>query len=401
MFNEVEKKIYDKQINLILNREEDGLLSPWQISDLFSKLSSTYYKTELLNTISIAINEGIKPENIFIMDDSFQINNNYYYVGLLNLNKIKDARDFYHLGIPTPMFPNYFIFKLSIVFEYYSETFTYLNSKDLDVLDKGKIKDIVEKTYNNEGIKPAMLQVLNMAKDIIKTRTTVLENEAEIISDVSEIYEKYKTKFERIEKDTLQIRELDTMIKSNTYLNTLKTGNNNKFDLIEKRYFKNFFERFRDLKRPIVGIYDFESNNVQILCSNFINKGKADSKVFDIKQFSHNSPYFLSVILGLGIGAPILKFYSLLRDERTIEKESAAIEKEEEISKTNLESALSLIADINSSPENMAKFQIENDYLKNKVLELQEHNDIKFNEPIVQYGFNTPKTKLEMLNAHE
>lgn len=42
------------------------VLSSWEVSYFINQLGSQYYKLELLNSISLAINQGLVPQNIFV-----------------------------------------------------------------------------------------------------------------------------------------------------------------------------------------------------------------------------------------------------------------------------------------------------------------------------------------------
>ncbi|MGL5614438.1 hypothetical protein [Cetobacterium sp.] len=45
-----------KQIELELRKEDDGILTPWEIQDFIGTLASNYYKLDLINEISKKIN---------------------------------------------------------------------------------------------------------------------------------------------------------------------------------------------------------------------------------------------------------------------------------------------------------------------------------------------------------
>ena len=69
-----------KRLEIELKRDKDKIFTPWQIQDFIGKLASTYYKLDLINSISNKINLGVKKENIFIIDESFKYQNSYDFL---------------------------------------------------------------------------------------------------------------------------------------------------------------------------------------------------------------------------------------------------------------------------------------------------------------------------------
>ncbi|MFP3920026.1 hypothetical protein U5N28_19675, partial [Lysinibacillus telephonicus] len=51
--------------------------------------------------------------------------------------------------------------------------------------------------------------------------------------------------------------------------------------------------------RPIVGVYNPEKNQIEILASNFIKKDGFDERQIDLKNVSHNSPFSVTIIAGI------------------------------------------------------------------------------------------------------
>ena len=99
-----------KRIALNLKSEDSKPLSGWQLQEFINNFSKGYTKLDLINEISRLINSGEKPENIIILNKSYNINNNSYtYLQKLNeidLNKASMVENFYHLGMPTSIYPN-------------------------------------------------------------------------------------------------------------------------------------------------------------------------------------------------------------------------------------------------------------------------------------------------------
>lgn len=396
MFNEKEFKDYSKRIQLTLKRNQEGILSPWQISNLIVKLSSQYYKNELLNTIALAINNGINPKNIFIMDDSFNVNNSYTYVDTFDLEKYEDVKNLYHLGFPTSLFPNEAILKIKLCFKLFRDYYTLLNSKGLERPDKNKLLAIIKEALD-VNIESALASIREIALNILRMPRYEQINEKEILKAIDDLYNKKLKSYKQFKKDEKTINFLNDELK-NGIIDVKKAKDTNKEIIsVEREYFKKFLNILSDLKRPIVGIFDPDSKNIQIICNNFINKNARDSKFIDLKEVRHNSPYLLMMLIGIGIGAPLLKAYKSIRDERTLETIEEELIEEDEKSREELEEMYSLLEKINHLPENQAINKMENEYLREKLLEIQRVNNIKFNEPIAMYGFSNTKIEISVI----
>ena len=395
MFSEKEHKDYRRQILMKLERKKDGLLSPWQISNLISKISSYYYKSELINTISLAIINGISPKNIFIMNDSFNINNSYCYVGTFNLKETDDVKNLYHLGFPVTIFPEKSIMNLKLCFELFSKYFTYLNSHNLGKLDKNSLLNIVTDVLTTSDvtiefalIKKLAIAKLNSANDHGIDKKTLLLGIEKLHNTYTKLHQKYLD-------DEYYIDKFINSYNNNTINIDLK--NDSKLQHVEKSYFGNFFEIFSELKRPIVGIYYPETKQIQILCHNFINKNARDSKFIDLKEVKHNSPYIIEILIGIGICAPLIKAAQSMMDSNNLQKQETQIEMDEKESEKELQSALALLEEIEEAPEIKAITNVVNDYLKHKMLDTQKTNNEKFKEPINQYGFNNLRLEVKFI----
>lgn len=105
-----------------------------------------------------------------------------------------------------------------------------------------------------------------------------------VFKELKKLQVEYKNRYE-IQKKLIEVEE---EIKSN------------KTDLLSKRYDELvskvpglFGRSFMSNKRPIVGVYNSESNSVEILCKNFIKQNVKEDRQFDLKSISHNSPYVI------------------------------------------------------------------------------------------------------------
>ena len=73
MFDDYAFKKVNTRISIEFEQERDEPIYPWEIAGFLGKINTIYYKFELLNSICSAINNGISPENIFILDYSLPL----------------------------------------------------------------------------------------------------------------------------------------------------------------------------------------------------------------------------------------------------------------------------------------------------------------------------------------
>ena len=113
-FNDYEYKDTKIRIKLKLKQIKEKKLNPWEISSFLNKFNTYYYKAELLNTIAIALNQGIKPENIIILNQSFKLNQQYTKLDFISTTD-GDLAYLYYIGLPVSLFPDKNIHTLNIL----------------------------------------------------------------------------------------------------------------------------------------------------------------------------------------------------------------------------------------------------------------------------------------------
>lgn len=113
----------DNKINIKLKRNRDDMNS-WEVNDFLNRLSNSSYKYEILNEIGMRINDGLKPENIVIISNSFDFTLKYRSLKnrrKINLLKESDVITLYHLGRPISFFPNNYIYRFNFIFQVFRE----------------------------------------------------------------------------------------------------------------------------------------------------------------------------------------------------------------------------------------------------------------------------------------
>lgn len=328
MFVEEKYKDTSKKLEVKLVRNDATLLTSWQISDFISQLTKHYYKNEIINTISLALKHGISPKNIIIFEESFEINNSYSNInGLLDFNNIPDVRTFYHLGEPISMFPNQEIIAINSAFSYFRKINEILGKYKFTRLDKNKLQYYYSMIKDKLPHENVIAEMENLAKEIVKESANKNADRDQFHSKVQKLTKDTLEKYSNYEKDLESLEILTSSLEDNEF----DIFNDTKYKQLEKDYFNDFFTKFENLKRPIVGVFNSDTQKVQIFCQGFMNRAKHDpSRFLDLKSISHNSPYEAIFTIGIPIVVSLISVLNVALIKRSIERESSETERERE-----------------------------------------------------------------------
>ncbi|WP_135557380.1 hypothetical protein [Paenibacillus cymbidii] len=205
----------------------------------------------------------------------------------------------------------------------------------------------------------------------------------ETIEEIENTYNSVLNRITTFEKEQVEVDILsDSFFESNFSL--LKQD---KYKKLESKYFTAFFREFNSNSRPVVGIYHPDTNQMQILCVNHINKTKRDSRFLDLKQFSHNSPYIVEILVGISIALPLMKEIKFHLDEYKLKKLSTRIDEETATLNQRLEEIYKKLETISTDKGLTSIENVKDEYLKSHIEETKNNNDKKINEPIIKYDF--------------
>jgi hypothetical protein len=387
-----------KKLEIELRRDNDKVFTPWQIQDFISKLASNYYKLDLLNCLAEKIKEGIKQENIFIIDESFNYNNNYFFLektNKLNLKNEIDFKHFYYFGNPVSMFPSDELLEFNIKFKLFKDLNTYLGSKKLDKISKNFI-------FNNffNNIKIYGDEICELA---IRQISSIDKNKKERFKlDIHDIKKKYYDKIDSYKMDILEIEVFKALIFNNEVKN--EDDKSEKRVQIENKYFNRFNNLFKRLERPIVGIFDPDTKTVELLGVSFICKRSRDERFLDIKEISHNSPPYCHLFAGIAFAVPsivILKNIVDSNNKKIIKSNNAdkivELEEKNRIFNDSIEELKTLIdeADIKVHKK------IENEYTCKNIQEIYDDVLTKSTDNIKKYGFENSNIKSKVIEFDE
>jgi hypothetical protein len=317
MINEYKNRPLNKRFQLKLVRTNETPLNSWEISNTLNLLASYYYKSELINSISLALNEGITPDSIFILTESFSLNRSYEKIDILKFPE--DIRVLCNIGDPISLIPSKRILFMNIVFKTYKEIneVLYTSKPRLRLPD-----DVLVESFGfiDDGYGAVNKYFINLLKEMIRDAKSndqkrQTENLDSVFDKCTKILQKHLSRYATYEKNEVQIDLLkDYLLGLSVDEKELKNIKN--LDTMKQRYFDKFYYYLSRVSRPVIGIYYHEERKIQIIGKSQINKKKRDALFFDTKQISHNSPLQYLIEAGMGLG------------QLSIEKERLKLEQE-------------------------------------------------------------------------
>ena len=114
LFDDAQLKDIKTTVFLGLKSSKNQELSTWEISRYIFDLNTYYYKYEVVNSIALALSNGVKPEDIIVINESFMLNHQYAKLDVIDLAR-PELNLLYFLGLPYSMFPS-----LYLIWELYS-----------------------------------------------------------------------------------------------------------------------------------------------------------------------------------------------------------------------------------------------------------------------------------------
>jgi hypothetical protein len=403
MYNENDKRDLSKQFEIKLKRKTCDLLSPWEISNFVSKLTNSYYKNELINTVALALNQGINSEDIFVINKSFSIKTKYSYLqktSILDLNNLTDLKNFYYLGNTISMIPNEKLFNLNCIFDMFRKINEYLGKVGTGKISADRLKiyfDMV-KAYD---LGKAIEQILLDAKQKIAISEKSREQIKLYIGELDKIYTRINNEIINYKNDKFYIDIIKKSIISNMQLGK-EQEEDETYRKIERTHFKRFYNLLNEgLDRPIVGIYHNETNKIQILGSSHMTKDVESSTFLDIKEISHNSPPIVNFFIGINIVIPlmilvnnqIMKLENRKRENRISENDIKIKEKFDAIKEQ--------LTILQQNDEMQAVNEIPMDYLRENMDNLSEQISNKIAQSIKNYNFDNKSMEINVIDFEE
>lgn len=391
-FDDYKYKDNTKIISLQLKQSREKKLYPWEVSTFLGKFNTYYYKSEVINTIAIALNQGILAENIMVFDKSFNISNQNSQLSYLSLTD-SDIKYLYYIGLPYSLLPNKTIYLLNRLFFYFRDINEFLFNH------KGKRinRDNLGKLYGKFNTYDFNSMIL-LLKEYVDNSLNNITLEKSQIKLLNKIYDNFNDDYLKYESDETEIERFKECIINNT-LTSEDTKNK-----IYNKYFKDFYYYLNNIQRPFVVVKNQSTNILTVLCRGQFNKDDIKSSTLDLKSISHNSP-FKAIIKGgielFRIFIPGDRLNEIKNKQETIEILTASqndidikkdlksyTEIQLKIDKISKEKETLLkIHEVEKlgNTNNVDSLRIEN--IKNKLKEEEESNQTKSKNLLSKYNF--------------
>ena len=311
------------RIELRLVREIPELMSSWHLAALINSISSSYYKIEILDSLSQAINRETPLEDIFVLDESFRLDSSLKKIRSLSL-KTKQLNKIYRIGCPIGLFPDEDLFVVNLIFKLYRDI-----NKLFSNIKCGRLKiEGISKAYNSFKANDFPHSIENLIEAALGHLSDKLFPEIDSESMTEEEKEKRKLLFES-NTNNLQASKASTVAEYERFIQIKEEGifdtlsdcikNNKRVALsseqaerfnageILDKYYRPFFKKLNRLSRPVVGIYDRDRDLVEIVCTEIIDASQRSDAFLDIKNISHDSPLEITLCALISLGALIYK----------------------------------------------------------------------------------------------
>ncbi|WP_157643618.1 hypothetical protein [Paenibacillus camerounensis] len=368
-----------EKLELHLKRNQEYRMSVWEISRFLMKLNSSFYKNSLLNELRTAFSDGIRPEDVFIMDSSFKAENINDKLERIELNSASEMMQLVYIGKPIFLYPsaeNVQLFEIFSIVEKirnrinqfgYSKRNTdwilseLLNGIDFESIDK-----------HQEIIKSEILM------EIKKKRESDIDKADSILSD---IFEKSKANLKDYEKNYIAIEEVKKSLSNHTEVKNKKL----------KDYFNKFEYYFNKVSRPLIYIVDRKAGTCSLLVEGQVNKKKADENFVQLIEYKKINPDFVSIGVSL-IGVPLVtKLLNNSSQKLVDEHIRESIELTKKKQQTEILEQEKLKAEIEqlklSNQASRDGRKINNSYLKHQLMLLEKKQEDKVAELQKTYKF--------------
>lgn len=322
-FNEYEYKNNNQRIRVRFLRNSEERLNPWEITNFVSRVSTYMYKIEMLNTIALAINQGIEKKNIFVLDRAYKLNGNYKDFSEIDLNTLAINR-VYAIGKPVSMEPNQDLVEIKYLFESLYRVNKILYRFARKRITKEDRLDAYS-VLKQKGFSAALNFIIDKAKKKLndEERLNVSKN---VETECSKVFRKYQEYL----VDQEHFDDIEAKLEKSNYEELTELEKR-----VEKNYYKKFYEHIFILPRPVVGIYIKEESKFSILCGDHFDSNINKNTKIDLKSVTQNSPIKAIVESGcqiLALGKEEKRKEELHElEKRKMELEITKLEKENKL----------------------------------------------------------------------
>lgn len=331
-----------KRFYLKVKQGSEKYLNPWKISNIVEDLAGEYYKKYLLNNVTEKIQDLSESQIPIIFDSSFDLYQKYSKLKDYSLTNNEDIENLYYLGNIIPMEPNIKIQKLNIIFKIHRSLYKELKRNEI-LMDRSNIWKYLRPNFNNK--EELNLTNLNKYLDeiLLNRRKDKLES---VRARCEKIIQKEVKELENFKNNNFEF-ELINSIKGEKEL-AKYLEDNNKRNFYTKHY-GAFFSTYKRYKRPIVGIIDIETGNVEIIAKDFIKEDLQNNNEnkLEVVDLSKNSPTGMIFLMGyIAVSFLSIVFISGLDDKKAKELEREDIEPQNNDELKKLDDAINKLKEI-------------------------------------------------------
>lgn len=344
----------------------EDILSGWQLQELINLMSSSYYKLDIINEVL----EGIKKnKSFFIVDKSFDINNNYKKIrnsDRWSFNNKSNVESLYNLGKPIALIPDGKIQNIYYIFKYYEKIYTLFGKYKIERINKSVLKDLINSENGIDLLKKIVDEKLNTLKTEKSMKDDIKKRSNRIYSDICKEFSNSSDDFDKVQ---ILAEKLNNNSSVEEYLKK------DEYKVIERKYFQKFYTLLKRLERPIIFSYDKDNNEIEIVKKQYICNDSKSESFFDVKQYSHNSPFEI-IFIGGTMMIPMISFaISKMKKEK------------------NKKSDNELSTPINVEPKNA--ITKDESYISSKLNKVDKNIKSKVEKKLNKYGLINDKIVID------
>jgi len=299
-----------KRVNIKLVTSQLYPFSSIDLTTLLTKLSSLYYKTDLLISMAHSVNNGIDVQELNILSRSLRNTSSISRNKLIDV--YKDVDLLIRHGFMQTLSTKTLQHEFSLFFESIKDINNSMSKNGLSKLRTDDIKPILI-NFKNNGFDKSITDLYSLPKKNIYDK---IGEYPFLIKELENSLERVKSFHKSIVSDLKILEDLNKLLICNQ-----KTQP----DKIERKligkYIDPFFDNFCNCNFPIIMLN--KDTNYHVLCHyHFDDKYYDHPFYFDIKEVSHNSPTLIDIVSAAVNMAPLIAVYIIILKTRKLQLEN-------------------------------------------------------------------------------
>lgn len=288
------ENIQDRPSFKIVSESEEDV-SSIDSTNLVSQLSSLYYKTDLVKSIAVLLNQGVSPEKLLISSQSLLSTKDIR--GAKTVKWVKDVEILYPTGYLQGAFPD----EKPVVLKILADGFRDINS----ILHQNGYKKMYARF-----LEPVLSVYMNSDFDgalnrLNATAFSKIERDDRLVEKLFiSAKENYQNRYDQYMADKDDLAKLIPLLKRQKNTRFTIAQNN-----LISQYINPFFVSLENKSYPLVF---FNNNDVlSLICHGHFSKNLSkDPNMIDIRSFSHNSPLEIIFYAGTLVVSLLYSYYT-------------------------------------------------------------------------------------------